>query len=42
MFSVKKNELLISINNYIKGMQDARDFQWYQCQWKTDMSNRTL
>ena len=22
--------------------RDARDFQWYQSQWKTDMRNRTL
>ena len=22
--------------------RDPRDFQWYQCQWKIDMRNRTL
>ena len=21
---------------------NAHDFQWYQCQWKTDMRNTTL
>ena len=38
MFSVKKNSPGFHQQLNTK---DARDFQWYQHQWKRDMRNRT-
>ena len=38
----EKNKLLVSINIYTTWFIYEHDFQWYQCQWKTNMRNRTL